>query len=248
MIFSGVMTAVCAVLFFMPTRTFAQRQTALYIDDGNGNFIRLASQSLTGGEVLTFPTTAGAAANILLSTSASGQTISGGLTVTGGLTSGAFTLPTTTGSSGDLVTSDGLGGSSWQPPVSVSPQLIDVYNAANEFVAIASNVVFNNQQYASGLTFNGTTTITVTVTGIYEINFSIYSSTAAAQFEIFLNNTGIAATHIVCGSNSLSHYSALVSCAAGDVINLRNVGGSTATLSSPLIGDVNAALEMKRVK
>jgi BclA C-terminal domain len=238
-----------SLFLFLAASVHAQRQTTLYIDDGTGNFLQLVSQALTGGgEILTFPNTAGAAANVLLSTSVSGQTIAGGLTVTGGLTSGAFTLPTATGASGNVITSDGLGGSSWQVSASFTPQLIDLYNTSTEAVSNASNIVFSTPGYSTGLTFSAGTTITVNVTGVYEIEFSLYTSTASARFEIFQNNTAVPATRIVCGANSLSHYSALMQATIGDVINLRNVSGSAATLSSPLIGDVNAAIIMKRVQ
>ena len=250
-LFSLTFATICLSIFAASSPTNAQevRRTSLYIDDGNGDFLQLIPQSLTsGGETLTFPNTGGTAANILLSNSLSGQTIAGGLTVTGGLTSGAFTLPTATGASGNVITSDGLGGSSWQPPTSFTPQLIDLFNTPSEAVSNGSNIGFSSAGYSTGLTFSSSTTITVNVTGVYEIEISLYTSTASARFEIFQNNTALPATRIVCGANSLSHYSTLVSCNAGDVINLRNVGGSTAILSSPLIGDVNATLVMKQVQ
>jgi hypothetical protein len=117
-------------------RTQTVRQDRLYIDDGAGHFLKIMSSSLGSGRVLTIPDPGGSA-NIILSASGTGQTIGGGLTINGGDTvyggmmlgdglghtttihagtaTGTFTVPTNTSNSGDVVTSDGIGGVSWQP-------------------------------------------------------------------------------------------------------------------------------------
>lgn len=250
LLFSNTLIAICLAIFLASASANAQmlRQTSFSIDDGNGNFIQLISQSLTGGgEVLSFPNTGGAAANILLSTSLAGQTIAGGLTVTGGLTSGAFTLPTATGSIGDVITSDGAGGSSWQP-AGFTPQLIDIYTTNTQTVFLLSNVLFSTTGYVSGLTFNGSSAITVNATGVYEIEFSIYTTTVSSSVEIFQNGTAVPGTRVACGANALSHFSAIIQCTAGDIINLRNANNTNMTLQTPASGELTASLEMKRVQ
>jgi hypothetical protein len=145
--------------------------------------------------------------------------------------SGTFTPPINTAGSGDVITSDGSGGTSWQPPTSgFTPQMIDVYTTGVQFLPPATSCFFTNIAYASGLISLGTD-VFVTVAGVYRIDFSVYP-TSAAQFGILQNGIPVPSGAFLCAANTLTSGSTLVSCLAGDILDLSNQGAGLVILNT----------------
>jgi hypothetical protein len=159
--------------------------------------------------------------------------------------SGTFTPPINSANSGDVITSDGSGGTSWQPPTSgFTPQMIDVYTTGVQFLLPATSCFFTNIAYASGLFSLGTDVI-VTVAGVYRIDFSVYP-TFAAQFGIEQNGIPVPSGAFLCAANALTSGSALVLCLAGDVLDISNQGAGLVILNAG--GAVDASLIVTRVQ
>ena len=171
-----------ALSIFTMTIPLAQAQTVrqdkLYIDDGAGHFLKIIASSLGSGRVLTIPDPGGSA-NVILSTSSVGQTIGGGLTINGGqtvnggmvlgdgaghtttihagTTTGTFTVPTNTSNNGDVITSNGTGGVSWQAQASGASPFIFVKKTASKTYSTASLV--NDNELVLAVNANQTYTI-----------------------------------------------------------------------------------------
>ncbi len=156
-------------------------------------------------------------------------------------TSVIWTLPTADGSSGQALQTDGSGNLSWSVP-----QALNVYNQSSEAVANDAFVTFFSTQLTSGITLVSNTTATISIAGTYRVEFSVFP-TGSSNYALLKNGTVIASSDVHCAANTLTHCSALITCATSDVINLVNVTGSTSTLNAGGL-EVDASLEITMVK
>jgi hypothetical protein len=117
---SYLLGAAASVILLASSASAQTRVSSLTLTSSNGS-ITLTSPSTPGSGTRTFgfPSSASSGASIILSESTGGQTIEGPLTLDGDLTFGnsaTLTFGGSTGNAGDVLTSDGLGGYSWEAP------------------------------------------------------------------------------------------------------------------------------------
>ncbi|GEM_PF-4801845 len=229
------------------------RQTCLHLDGTGGNFIKLVAASLSAGRQLTFPDP-GADASVILSKSSGGQSITGGLSVTGGITvAGGYSLPTNAGNNGDVLTSNGLGSSSWHAPTAGSGlssygHTYELATLADATVVGGADVPFSNNGPLTGITHTaGTTTITVPTTGVYEIDYSVnITAGVGSAIAIAVNGTVDASTPITALiATGQINGAAMLTLAAGDVVTLRN--NSAIPLVMNLAPGVGAYMLIKKL-
>ena len=92
------------------------------------------------GGVNMLDATSGGAVKLYYNGSAKIQTTNTGATITGALTAGGLTYPTTNGTSGEVLTSDGAGNVSWAPPAASGPGLSSRTTASAQTGQIADGV------------------------------------------------------------------------------------------------------------
>ncbi|WP_143328829.1 collagen-like protein, partial [Clostridium beijerinckii] len=119
---------------------------------------------------------------------------------------------------------------------------------ADATVIGGADVPFSNNGPLSGVTHTpGTTTVTVSTAGVYEVNYGV-SITAGigAQIAIAVNGTVDASTPIsaLVATGEISG-NAILTLAAGDVITLRN--NSAVALALTLAPSVGAQLTLKKL-
>lgn len=101
------------------TTSAQTKVTQLVIANSNGNFkLNGPTVPASGSRSFDFPASP-TGSKFVMSASTTGQTISGDVTFTGAVTFGdelSLTFGGSTGNAGDVLTSDGFGGASWQTP------------------------------------------------------------------------------------------------------------------------------------
>ncbi|AFH60748.1 BclA C-terminal domain-containing protein [Paenibacillus mucilaginosus] len=128
-----------------------------------------------------------------------------------------------------------------------------VYNLGAQVVPIEADVTFDsNGILTPGITHApGTSTISVTDAGNYEINFSA-SGVEPSQFAIFRNGALVPGTVYGSGAGTQQNTGQVITAlSSGDVITLRNHSSSAAVTLQTLAGgtqtNVNASIVIKRL-
>lgn len=128
-----------------------------------------------------------------------------------------------------------------------------IFNVSAQTVPIESDVIFDTNGILNPVIAHtpGTSQITVTSPGSYEITFSV-SGVEPNQFGLFLNGAPVAGTVYGSGAGTqLNFGQALIALIAGDVLTLRNHSSSAAVTLQTLAGgtqtNVNASVVIKRL-
>lgn len=173
-------------------------------------------------------------------------------------TPSTFKLPTNTGTAGQVLTSNGAGGTSFQPAGSFTPSFLYEY-AANTagfglFVLPVSIVPMLNLGTNTGTAFTvgAQGSIIINETGIYQVDFSISlaNNILLPSFCLFKNGLQIPETQYTPMVGASIHGMAYLNLNVGDVLYLVNNTPAVAQIGGPtfLIGNVIASLRMSRVQ
>jgi hypothetical protein len=128
-----------------------------------------------------------------------------------------------------------------------------VYNLGAQVVPIEADVSFDTNGFLTpGITHApGTTTISVTNAGVYEVNFSV-SGVEPSQFALFVNGAQVPGTVYGSGAGTQQNTGqAIFSLSSGDVLTLRNHSSAAAVTLQTLAGgtqaNVNASIVIKQL-
>ncbi|ETT39445.1 hypothetical protein C162_27759, partial [Paenibacillus sp. FSL R7-269] len=128
-----------------------------------------------------------------------------------------------------------------------------VYNLGAQVVPIEADVSFDtNGLLTPGITHApGTTTISVTSAGSYEVNFSV-SGVEPSQFALFVNGAQVPGTVYGSGAGTQQNTGqAILALSSGDVLTLRNHSSAAAVTLQTLAGgtqaNVNASIVIKQL-
>ncbi|MED3742961.1 collagen-like protein, partial [Peribacillus psychrosaccharolyticus] len=128
-----------------------------------------------------------------------------------------------------------------------------IYNLVAQVVALEADVSFStNGLITPGITHApGTSTISVTTAGIYEVTFST-THVEPSQFALFLNGAEVAGTVYGSGAGTQQNNGQVIlSIASGDVLTLRNHTSSSAVTLQTLAGgtqtNANASILLKKL-
>ena len=139
------------------------------------------------------------------------------------------------------------------PPVVVAPSFGNFYTTALSAVTSGSAVVFNaSQSNSPDITLNiDEDGIVVATAGVYFVNFGASNSTGATSLAVSLaiNGNQVAGANVSSEPqpNGLLTSSTVVSVNAGDVLSVKNIGGSTITLGTGYAGGTTAVISLYRV-
>jgi len=168
-----------------------------------------------------------------------------------------FKLPTNTGTAGQVLTSDGAGGTSFATVGSFTPSFLYEYSVnfnAGLFVPAFGNVPLNNTSVNTGTAFavGPLGAVTINETGLYQVDFSISLGNGffIGSFALFQNGFQIPGTQYTPQQNSAIQGMAYVDLNAGDVLTLVNNSFGAAFLGgfNFAFTSVVASLRMARVK
>jgi hypothetical protein len=132
------------------------------------------------------------------------------------------------------------------------PEYAYVYNLAPQVVAIEADVVFSDNGPLLGFAHApGTSGTSVTVAGIYRIDFSV-SGVEPGQFALMRNGAAVPGGTYGSGAGTQQDDGhVLVNLAIGDVLSLRNHSSAAAVTLQTLAGgtqtNVNASLMIEQL-
>jgi BclA C-terminal domain/Collagen triple helix repeat (20 copies) len=185
-----------------------------------------------------------------------GATGLAGATGTAGATgitgaAGATGATGTAGTTGATGTAGATGATGSQGPARVVNYAY-IYNLAAQTVAIEADVTFDGNGPMSGFSHVlGTSTVSVTTAGVYEVNLSV-STTEVSQFAVTVN--GVPVPQETYGSGAgvqQNNGQAILVLGAGDVIRLRNHSSAAAvglpTVAGGTQANVNASLLIEQL-
>jgi hypothetical protein len=127
-----------------------------------------------------------------------------------------------------------------------------VYNLSAQIVGIESDITFDTNGPLSGFTHTaGTSTIIVSLTGTYLLDFSV-SGVEPGQFSLMDNGLAVAGTTYGSGAGTQQdNGQVIVHLTTGDVLTLRNHSSATAVALQTLAGgtqtNVNASLLIEQL-
>jgi hypothetical protein len=119
-------------------------------------------------------------------------------------------------------------------------------------VAVETDIAFDSNGELAGITHApGTSAVTVTESGLYEIDFSV-SGAEPNQFALFINGAPLSGSIFGSGAGTQQTTGGvIVTLAAADVITLRNHSSAAAVTLQILAGGTqfnsNAAIRIKRL-
>lgn len=127
-----------------------------------------------------------------------------------------------------------------------------IYNSGAQVVAIEADILFDSNGLLAGITHApGTSSVLITETGVYEIDFSV-SAVEPGQFTLFVNGTSLAGSTFGSGAGTQQNTGSVIAdLTAGDVITLRNHTSAAAVTLQTLAGgtrtNVNASIRIKKL-
>ena len=169
-----------------------------------------------------------------------------------------FKLPTNTGTAGQVLTSDGAGGTSFQPAAGpgFTPSFLYIYNTnaiGPLFVLPNSPIPFFFTGTITGTAFtNGFTSVTINETGTYQIDFSVSPGGGGTiDYAVAVNGVSAAGATYTSHNNMATQGMAYLHFNAGDIVSVNNadpaflsiLGGAGYSLSTTI-----ASLRMTRVQ
>jgi hypothetical protein len=173
-------------------------------------------------------------------------------------TPATFKLPTNTGTAGQVLTSDGAGGTSFQPAGNFTPSFLYEYSInffGGLFVPAFGNVPFFNLGNNTGTAFTVGPfgAITINETGLYQVDFSISLGNFAplgGGVTLSQNGIQILGTQYTPQQNAAIQGMAYLNLNAGDIITVVNANGLAINLGGLTFGlnSVVASLRMARVQ
>jgi hypothetical protein len=137
----------------------------------------------------------------------------------------------------------------------ISPPIVSgfIYNAGAQTVPVETDVIFDTNGILIPVIMHtpGTTQITVTNPGNYEVTFSV-SGVEPNQFALFLNGSPVTGTVYGSGAGTQQNNGqAIIAVTAGDVLTLRNHSSAAAVTLQTLDGgtqtNVNASVIIKKL-
>jgi hypothetical protein len=159
----------------------------------------------------------------------------------------------TNGTNGSNGTNGTNGAAGATGPAGGLSQYAHVYNLAAQLVAIEAPVLFSdNGVMTTGITHvAGTSPITLTNSGTYEIAFAV-SGVEPSQFAVFVNGNPVDSSIFGSGAGTQQNSGqVLLALSAGDVVTLRNHSSAAAVTLQTLAGgtqiSVNASILIRKL-
>ena len=105
---------------------------------------------------------------------------------------------------------------------------VDASNSTAQTIAAGDDMTFTTATPIDGITFNGTTTFTVTDAGVYLVIFRV-SASGTSRLSVITNGTDTPSSTFESTTDNAGQV--ILSLAAGDAITLRNTGATPIVLT-----------------